>query len=143
MPLPFNFDSAINGLSKVTLRGGVVGKVTFAVTFTSLAIAAIAWSVSNIWISAAALCMVFALAFVMLWRLINFADRHPQAALLEGAEFLVHEQIVHAAKSVPVLPPQQIEQVQPEAIEGPAADPQIAQQPDEEEAPLLPAGRAE
>ncbi len=142
MQLPFNIDSAINGLSKVTLRGGVVGKVTFAVVFACLALVAIAWSVSNIWISAAALCMVFILAFVMLWRLITFADNHPQAALLEGAEFLVHEQIVHASKSLPLLPPQQVEQVQPEAIEGPAADPQLAQQPDEEDPPRLPQGRA-
>lgn len=143
MQLPFNMDSAINGLSKVTLRGGVVGKVTFAVVFTSLAIAAISWSVANVWISAAALCMVFILAFVMLWRLISFADRHPQAALLEGAEFLVHEQIVHATKSLSSLPAQLIEQVQPEVIEGPSADPQLAQQPDEELPGLLRNGGAQ
>jgi len=143
LQLPFNIDNAINGLSKVTLRGGVVGKVTFTVSFASLAIAAIAWSVPNIWISAGALCMVFVLAFAMLWRLINFADRHPQAALLEGAEFLVHEQIMHSTKSLPSLPPQQIEQVQPEAIEGLAADPKLAQQPDEEEQILLMQERAE
>ena len=101
MQLPFNFDRAIDGLAKVTLRGGVVGKVTFAVVLVSLAMAMIAWTVSNIWLSAAALGLVFVLAFSMLWRLINFADRHPQAALLEGAEFLVHEQIVHASKSMP------------------------------------------
>lgn len=137
MPLPFNIDSAINGVSKVTLRGGVVGKVTFAVVIVSLALAAIAWSIANIWLSAAALCMVFTLALVMLWRVINFADRHPQAALLEGAEFLAHEQIVHAAKSLPNFSPQQIEQVQPEAVEGPSADPQLAQRPDDEEPSLL------
>ena len=132
MQLPFNFDRAIDGLTKVTLRGGVVGKVTFAVAFVSLALGAIAWSVSNVWLSSAALVMVFTLSFVMLWRLINFADRNPQAALLEGAEFLVHEQIVHASKTVPVIPQNQVEQVQPEAIEGPSADPSIAQIPDTE-----------
>ena len=132
MQLPFNFNSAISGLSRVTLRGGVVGKVTFAVSLVSIALTAIAWSVSNIWLSAAALLMVFTLTFVMLWRLINFADRHPQAALLEGAEFLVHEQIVHATKTLPAIPLNQIEQVQPEAVEGPAANPELAQIPDQE-----------
>jgi len=132
LQLPFNIDSAISGLSKVTLRGGVVGKVTFAVSFVSLALGAIAWSVANIWLSAAALAMVFSLAFVMLWRLISFADRHPQAALLEGAEFLVHEQIVHATKGLSTIPLSQIEQVQPEAIEGLAADVELAQIPDQE-----------
>lgn len=137
LQLPFNFDRAIDGLSKVTLRGGVVGKVTFAVVFVSMALGAIAWSVSNIWLSAAALAMVFTLAFVMLWRLINFADRNPQAALLEGAEFLVHQQIVHATKNLPSLSLPQLEQVQPELIEGPAADLQLAQVPDKDQ-PLLP-----
>lgn len=132
MQLPFNFDRAIDGLSKVTLRGGVVGKVTFSVVLVSMAIAAVAWVVPNIWISAVSLAMIFTLTFVMLWRLINFADRHPQAALLEGAEFLVHEQIVHATKTLPSLPASQVEQVQPETIEGPAANPEIAEIPDQE-----------
>ena len=130
MQLPFNLDRAIEGLSKVTLRGGVVGKVTFAVVFVAIALAAIAWSVRNVWLSAAALGMVFILALIMLWRLINFADRHPQAALLEGAEFLVHEQIVHAAKSLPIITVSATEQVQPELVEGQAADANLAQLPD-------------
>lgn len=137
MPLPYNFDRAIDGLSKVTLKGGVVGKVTFAVVFVSLGMVTISWTVSNIWLSAFALVLVFVLAFTMMWRLINFADRHPQAALLEGAEFLVHEQIVHASKLVPYLPAREIEQVQPEAIEGPAANPDHADVPDQEN-PSLP-----
>ncbi len=132
LQLPFNFDRAIDGLTKVTLRGGVVGKVTFAVVFVSLALGSVAWTVSNIWLSVAALVMIFTLSFAMLWRLINFADRNPQAALLEGAEFLVHEQIVHASKSLPTIPITQIEQVQPEVIEGPSADPELALIPDVE-----------
>jgi hypothetical protein len=138
LPLPFNFDSAIDGLTKVTLKGGVVGKVTFAVVLISVAIAAIAWSIQNLWISAAALVMIFTLAFTMLWRLINFADRNPQAALLEGAEFLIHAQLVHSTKGHPTLPINQIEQVQPEAIEGPSADERLARLPDQDVEPLPP-----
>lgn len=133
MNLPFNFDRALEGLTKVTLRGGLVGKVTFSVVAVSLAIATIAWSARNIWLSSGALAAVFILAFVMLWRLISFADRNPQAALLEGAEFLVHEQIVHATKSNPVLTVEATVQTQPEAIEGSSANPEIADIPDEEE----------
>jgi len=48
--------------------------------------------------------LIFIFAFVILWRLINFANKNPQAALLEGAEFLVHEQIELAAKGIPVIP---------------------------------------
>jgi hypothetical protein len=125
--LPFSFDKAIEGLSKVTLKGGLVGKATFAIMVVSLTLAAIAWAANNVWISAAALVMVFTIAFVMLWRLVNFADRHPQAALLEGAEFLVHEQIVHASKSLPVIPAEVVNQIESEvaeplAIEGESAE---------------------
>jgi hypothetical protein len=42
--------------------------------------------------------------FPLLWRLISFAERHPQAALFEGAEFLAHEQMIMGMKSTPVLP---------------------------------------
>ena len=132
MNLPFNFDRALEGLSKITLKGGVVAKVTFAVVAVSLALTMIAWSVANIWLSAAALFFVFTLSFTMLWRLVSFADRHPQAALLEGAEFLVHEQIVHSSKSMPVIPLDQSIPIQPELIEGAAANPEIAQQPDQD-----------
>lgn len=132
MSLPFDIDRALEGLSKVTLRGGVVGKVTFAIVAVSFSLAVIAWSVKNLWLSVGALATVFVLAFVMLWRLISFADRHPQAALLEGAEFLVHEQIVHASKAQPVLSASAVVQVQAEAIEGPAANPEVAQIPDQE-----------
>ena len=137
MQLPFNIDNAVDGLAKVTLRGGVVGKITFAVVAVSLAIALIAWKVDNVWVSVGAGSMIFVLAFTVFWRLISFADRNPQAAILEGAEFVLHQQIVHAAKGVPSLPLRDIEQVQPEVIEGPAADPAIAQQPDQE-IPALP-----
>lgn len=132
MILPFNFDRALQGLAKVTLKGGVVGKVTFSVVAVSLALASIAWSVQNIWLSVGALSAVFILAFAMLWRLINFADRHPQAALLEGAEFLVHEQIVHASKSIPHIPVGATIQTQPEPVQGPAANPELAQVPDQD-----------
>ncbi|WP_130925967.1 hypothetical protein [Pseudomonas cedrina] len=132
MNLPFSFDKAIEGLTKVTLRGGVVGKITFAVVFTSLSFALIAWSVKNIWISAAALAAVFLLAFSLLWRLINFADRNPQAALLEGAEFIVHEQIIHASKSHHTLTAEEKKPIQPEPIEGSSANLEIALLPDQE-----------
>jgi hypothetical protein len=137
LKFPIDIEGAIDGVAKVTLKGGVVGKVTFTVVSVSFALAAITWTVQNIWLSFAALVTIFTLTFVTLWRLINFADRHPQAALLEGAEFLVHEQILHATKTIPVLPLNMVEQVQPEKIEGPAANIELAQVPDQE-APQLP-----
>lgn len=137
MQLPFDFDKAIEGLSKVTLHGGVVGKVTFALVLISVTLGGIAWTASNLWVSVAALGMVFVLAFTMLWRIINFADSNPQAALLEGAEFLVHQQIVHSAKDLPNIPTPQLEPIEPEAVNLQPADAALAQLPDQD-APVLP-----
>jgi hypothetical protein len=52
----------------------------------------------------------------MLWRLINFADRNPQAALFEGAEFLAHEQMRLGTKAVPILPKATSPQQPPETL---------------------------
>lgn len=136
MNLPFNIDRTLEGLTKVSLRGGIAGKVTTSIVVVSLSLAAIAWSVKNLYLSIAAIAAIFILAFVMFWRLINFANRNPQAALLEGAEFLLHEQIVHMSKSNPTLSWDAIEQVQPEPILGPSADPEVARKPDQEAFPI-------
>lgn len=132
--LPFGFDKAFDGLAKVTLRGGVVGKITFAVSLVAFALATIAWSAKNVWISAGALGLIACIAFPLLWRLINFADKNPQAALLEGAEFLVHEQMAHAAKGINIIPMNQIQQVEAESSVQVATDPALAQLPDVEDA---------
>ena len=96
--------SILDTASKITLPGGVVGKVCKVLIFIALAFAAIAWSVKVVWVSMAALGMLFLLCFVILWRLVSFADRNPQAAILEGAEFIMHEQLRLGTKANPQLP---------------------------------------
>ena len=101
---PFDINHLFEGISKIKLRGGVVGKVAIVLICASFAMAAIAWTVSMVWVSVLALVFVFTLCLVMLWRLVDFANRNPHAALLEGAELLVHEQMRLGMKSSPVLP---------------------------------------
>ena len=132
MNLPFNFDAAMQGISKVNLRGGVVGKVAVTVIAVCLAISIVAWSVHNIWISASALIAISVISFTMLWRLISFADRHPQAALLEGAEFLVHEQLVQGTKNDPVFSIEPADRTQPKLPQGHSVDQRTALEPDVE-----------
>jgi len=103
-PIKIDLSQLFEGISKVKLRGGVVGKVSVVLICVSISMAVIAWAVSMVWVSVLALVLVFALCFPLLWRLVSFAERNPQAALLEGAEFLMHEQIRLGMKSSPVLP---------------------------------------
>lgn len=94
----------INNISKVTLKGGIFAKTCTVLIFVALFLFGIAYFAKNIWISAAAIGLISIMTFVILWRLINFANKNPQAAILEGAEFLVHEQIKLAAKGISILP---------------------------------------
>jgi hypothetical protein len=63
-----------------------------------------ACAVRDVWISGLAIVLVLVFAFIMLWRVISFADRHPEAALLEGGEFLKHQQMILGTKQQPQLP---------------------------------------
>jgi hypothetical protein len=94
----------INSVSKVTLKGGIFAKTCTVLIIVSLSFFGISYFAKNIWISAAAIGLIFILTFIILMRLINFANKNPQAAILEGAEFLVHEHIQLAAKGIPNLP---------------------------------------
>jgi hypothetical protein len=122
--LPMGLDGMLANVSKVKLKGGVVGKVSVVLIVVSLSMAVIAWSVKVPWISAAALGAVFVLSLTMLWRLISFADKNPQAALLEGAEFLRHEELKLGMKGQPQLPPGDDAEAAPLAIA--LGDPSVA-----------------
>lgn len=63
MTKSFNLHSILDSASKITLSGGVVGKVCKVLIFVALAFAAIAWSVKVVWVSGVALGMLFFYAF--------------------------------------------------------------------------------
>src|SRR5213080_2866878 len=98
------FSELLERISKVKLRGGVVGKVSIVLIVLILVIGAIAYHLNALWVSVAAIVLLAILTLVLLFRLIRFAERNPHAALFEGAEFLVHEQMKLGMKSQPVLP---------------------------------------
>ena len=101
MTKSIDIHSILDSASKITLSGGVVGKVCKVLIFVALAFAIIAWSVKVVWVSAIALGMLFLLCFPILWRIVSFADRNPQAAILDGAEFITMEQLRLGTKANP------------------------------------------
>ena len=131
--MDFDFDKLLQKVSSIKLPGGVVGKVCAVLIVASVCIGGVAAFAENDWVIVAGIVAIFLLAFPMLWRLINFADKNPQAALLEGAEFLLHSQMVLGTKANPVitvepetiteerqvhLPPEELAQLnQPEAAQ--------------------------
>ena len=102
--MDFDFEKALQHVSSVKLPGGVVGKVSMVLIVASVCLGGLAAVTRNEWVAGGAIAAIFLLAFPMLWRLISFADRNPQAALLEGAEFLLHQQILLGSKGHPSIP---------------------------------------
>ncbi len=94
----------IKNVTKVKLGGGIFGKTCTVIMVIAVTFGGIAWIANNLWVCILAIVLIAIIAFVLLWRLISFADKNPQALILEGAEFLVHQQIELAAKGIPSIP---------------------------------------
>lgn len=103
-----DFGKLIKSVSKVKLGGGIFGKTCTVIMVIAVTFGFISWVSGNIWVCVASIGLTFIMAFVLLWRLINFANKNPQAVILEGAEFLVHQQIELASKGIPSIPIQNI-----------------------------------
>jgi hypothetical protein len=92
----------IEGATKIKFSGGVVGKVSFVLVAALVVTGVISWKAEIWWIPIAALAVVVIILFVAL-KLIWFAEKHPHAALLEGAELLTWHQMEMAQKGKGIL----------------------------------------
>lgn len=111
-----DLEKILQRVGNVKLRGGIFGKMTWAVIVICICVTVLAYSTENLYISSATIVLMMAFALYFFSRLLNFAERHPQIAILDGSEFLVHEQILHAAKGQGVIPlqPSAIDHAQPD-----------------------------
>jgi membrane protein implicated in regulation of membrane protease activity len=123
----------INNVSQVKLKGGIFAKASIVIIIVAICMVAIAVPLGNVWVSCGTIGLVFILAFVILMRLINFANKNPQAAILEGAEFLVHEQIQMAAKGMKEIPNALTTMTEDSPIKIDSITQKEADQPDEKE----------
>jgi hypothetical protein len=102
--MPFDLEKTLQSVASVKLSGGVVGRVCQVVMVVSICFVALAaWS-DNLWIKAGGIAAVFLFAFPLLWRAVNFAERNPYAAMLDGGELLLHQRMMLGTKAQPTLP---------------------------------------
>lgn len=135
---------SLKSIAKIKLSGGVVGKITLGVMVACILIAVLAYAAHNIWLFLVAVVLIFLLTFVMSWRLINFADRHPAAALLEGAQFVRHhEQTLQAAKGGVQFEVDPLDREQPFSIKTTPASRKIALTPETDASPDVLEGEGE
>lgn len=138
--MDFDLAKAFRNAANIKLPGGVVGKVCTVLTVTTICIAGLGMLSRNEWIMAAGIGAIGLIVFPLLWRVINFADRNPQAALLEGAQFLVHQQMVLGTKQNPVLVVAPETFAEEQLIEAEVAEPPMLPNDPEEVSEVAPAG---
>lgn len=85
-----------DAIAKIKLPSGTAGKVCMMVITVAIAFAAIVIAVRNPWIALVALVLLSALALVLGLKVIDFADRHPDAAILEGKHLIDYAQVERA-----------------------------------------------
>jgi len=108
----------MQALGHIRLAHGVVGKTSIVAGIVFLVLGGIALRLAPdlLFAFAAMLLLAFLLYLgAMLW----FAHRHPEQALLEGAEIIQYRQQDMAAKGVAELPPSQPINPIPSPVEEP------------------------
>jgi hypothetical protein len=91
-------------LDRVRLSQGVVGKSSYVAGIALLALLVVAYSLKDSGYLLAVGCLIFSLFAAYFGGVIWFAHKHPDMALLEGAELVQWRQIEMAAKGQPSLP---------------------------------------
>jgi hypothetical protein len=120
-------------LSKITLRGGVIGRITWIIIFVCLSAMGMTWSVRSEWVTFFGLAAMFGTVLVLGLKALKFAENNPQTALMEGAELLIHEQmkLQMGMKSQPTIDPKPLEDVSEPPRHPELDSPEITNLPDE------------
>ncbi|SDT17785.1 hypothetical protein [Bradyrhizobium canariense] len=93
-----------SSLDGVRLAQGVVGKSSYVAGVALLALLVVAYSLRDSGYLLAVACFIVVLFFGYFAGVLWFANKHPDMALLEGAELVKWRQIEMAAKGQPALP---------------------------------------
>ncbi|WP_425615452.1 hypothetical protein NA78x_005372 [Anatilimnocola sp. NA78] len=99
-------------ISSIRLSGGVVGRLSTVLICATVALgttaATVAFSGSEIgaYVAGGIAVLLALLILCVCGGMVWFAHANPQAALFEGAEFLLHEQMTLGMKGAPNLSPQ-------------------------------------
>lgn len=100
----FDFGKLIKNVSSVKLGKGIFGKAATVLIVLTVTFGFIAWASHNVWVCVVALVLLAFIVTFILFRLMRLAEKTPQTVILEGAEFILHQQIEIASKGMPTLP---------------------------------------
>ena len=101
-------DKALESAKSIKLTGGVFGKTTLLLIILCLCVGTLCFKLNIWWMTLILVLPLMTIVTYVVCRCLNFAEKNPQAAIMEGAELLMHERIVYGMKGVselPVYPP--------------------------------------
>ena len=86
-------------IKTIKLTGGTFGKTYVFLIVLCICVTSIVNWLGSLWLAGLGVMAVSANVFYAIKRAFDFADKNPQAAIMEGAELLDHERLVYASKS--------------------------------------------
>lgn len=93
-----SIDKAIESIKTTRLRGGIFGKTTLLLMVLTIGVCTVSFKSAFWWLTLALMLPLMGIVFYALKRSFDFASNNPHAAIMDGAELLQHERIVHASK---------------------------------------------
>jgi hypothetical protein len=99
-----DFEKALENIKTIKLTGGIFGKTSLVLIVLTICAAAVSLKVDVWWVPLALMLPLIGITFYILKRCLDFAEKNPHAAIMDGAELLVHERIIHGRKGQDMLP---------------------------------------
>ena len=98
------WDRLLERLTALKLPGGIFRQTTQIQIVLCISVAAVCIVVRLWWVVLVLMLPLFGLVFFSMWRVFNFTDKYPFAAIMEGPELLRLEEIRQGKKGAEVLP---------------------------------------
>lgn len=89
---------ALERLKSINFKGGIFGKTTIILVVLCICVSAVCIATGVWWMALVLILPLMAMVFYTIRRCFDFAENHPEAAIMEGAEFLMHERLLFAQK---------------------------------------------
>lgn len=102
------FDKALENLKSVRLTGGLFAKIVPVLIVLCISITWVCLKNGTWWLPISLFLPVLLLFYYVFKRLFDFADANPHAAIMDGAELLSRERLLHGQKGEENLIPTQI-----------------------------------
>ena len=96
-----DISKALERVKSINLSGGIFGKTTTLLVVLSICVSAVCMTTRVWWLALVLMIPLMLMVFYALKRCLDFAETNPHAAIMEGAELLVHEKLMFAQKNEP------------------------------------------